>query len=391
MNRRFLSLAVSLSLVLSGCGLLGGAQPAPQATATVALPLELPSPTLPVVPAGGEQPTAMSLPCVTLVMPADGATLSASGQEQFGWTEYAGATGYLLLFTHPDGTQTATVAPLNQYDLALETLPQAGLYQWSVAVLGANSQVVCTSTPFTFQRAESAASAETPAATPSESPVPTAPSTSEAPAPTAPSTSSCMTLLTPPHTAKVHRTGGRAFTWTPVRGATRYIVAITPPSTPTVRFLSTTTALTRYMEGFSEYGVYRWQVTAYEGANVLCTSDTFEFTLGYYPVPPPVPGTCVTLLTPKNQTEFPALAAAEFSWTAYPGASQYRLTIVTPGGALNNLLSPGTSKIHAIEAFPDAGTYQWFVSPMLSDGAVLCTSEIFTFTKPKTKIPTPQP
>lgn len=388
MKIRLISIASVMSLILSGCGLLGGAQPTAEATATLGpLPVDLPSPTLPSAPTSSEQPTTAA-PCVTLIMPADGASLAASGQEQFGWTEYAGATGYLLLFTHPDGTQTATVAPLNQFDLMLDTLPQAGVYQWSVAVLGANAQVICTSAPASFTRAESAASAETPAAVSSETPAAT--SATESIAPTVPASSGCMSLLTPPHTAKVHRTGGRAFTWTPVQGATKYIVAITPPSTPTVRFMSTTTALTRFMEGFTEYGVYRWQVTAYEGANVLCTSDTFEFTLGYYPVPPPVPGTCVTLLAPKNQTDFPAVAAAEFSWTAYPGATQYRLTIVTPGGALNNFITPGTSKVHAIEAFPDAGTYQWFVSPMLGSDAVLCTSEIFTFTKPKTKIPTPQ-
>ncbi len=386
MNMRLISIASAMALILGGCGLLGGTQPTSEATATLGpLPVDLPSPTLP--PASGEQP-ATAAPCVMLIMPADGASLAASGQEQFGWTEYAGATAYLLLFTHPDGTQTATVAPLNQFDLALDSLPQPGVYQWRVTVLGADSQVICTSAPASFTRAESAASAETPAAAPGEAA--TATSTAESVAPIAPSSSGCMSLLTPPHTAKVHRIGGRAFTWTPVQGATKYIVAITPPSTPTVRFMSTTTALTRFMEGFTEYGVYRWQVTAYAGTNVLCTSDTFEFTLGYYPVPPPVPGTCVTLLTPKNQTEFAAIAAAEFSWTAYPGASQYLLTIVTPGGALNNLLSPGTSKIHAIESFPDAGPYQWFVSPMLSHGVIFCTSEIFTFTKPKTKIPTPQ-
>ena len=390
MNNRLWGIFIMIALTLSGCGLLGGAKPAPEATPTLnPLPPELPSPTLPVLPPVEEAPTAAA-PCIMLVMPADGASLAASGQEQFGWTEYPGAYRYLLLATHPDGTQTATIVPLNQHELALESLPMAGVYQWSVAVLGENSQVLCTSLPATFSRAEATASAETPIATqPGETSA--AAATSQPLAPTPPDSSGCMTLLTPPHTAYVHRTGGRAFTWTPVTGATKYIVAITPPSTPTVRFLSTTTALTRFMEGFTEYGVYRWQVTAYGGSNVLCTSATYEFTLGYYPVPPPVPGTCVSLLNPKNQTEMPAVAAVEFSWSAYPGAAKYRLTIVTPGGALNNLLSRGTSKVHAIEAFPDAGTYQWFVSPMLADGAVLCTSEIFTFTKPKTKIPTATP
>lgn len=390
MNHRFWSLCIVITLALSGCGLLGGAPSVPEATPTLGtLPLDLPSPTLPVLPPAEATPT-LGMPCVSLVMPAEGAALAASGQEQFGWTEYPGAHGYLLLFTHPDGTQTATVVSLNQHELALESLPQAGTYQWSVAVLGENSQVLCTSLPATFSRAESAASAETPTAAPVGE-TPAATDTSQPVAPTAPDSSGCMALLTPPHTARIHRIGGRAFTWTPVQGATKYIVAITPPSTPTVRFLSTTTALTRFMEGFTEYGVYRWQVTAYEGSRVLCTSATYEFTLGYYPVPPPVPGTCVSLVNPRNQTEFPAVAAVEFSWSAYPGAAQYLLTIVTPGGALNNLLSPGTSKVHSIEAFPDAGTYQWFVSPMLADGAVLCTSEIFTFTKPKTKIPTTSP
>ncbi len=390
MNNRLWSIFIVTAFTLSGCGLLGGVKPAPEATPTLnPLPLELPSPTLPVLPTVEESPTTAA-PCIVLVMPADGASLAASGQEQFGWTEYPGAHGYLLLLTHPDGTQTATIAPLNQHELALESLPLAGVYQWSVAVLGESSQVICTSLPATFSRAESAASAETPVATQAGE-TPAAAATSQPLAPTPPDSSGCMTLLTPPHTAHVHRTGGRAFTWTPVPGATKYIVAITPPSTPTVRFLSTTTALTRFMEGFTEYGVYHWQVTAYDESKVLCTSATYEFTLGYYPVPPPVPGTCVSLLNPKNQTEFPPVAAAEFSWSAYPGAARYLLTIVTPGGALNNLLSPGTSKVHAIEAFPDAGTYQWFVSPMLADGAVLCTSEIFTFTKPKTKIPTATP
>lgn len=383
---RFLALVALLS-VLSGCGLLGGQpQPTPQATQP-SLPLELPSPAPQPTPiVGGEesQPTVEPVSCAVPLFPADGAMLGTSGQEQLGWTEYLGASGYLVLLTAPDGKQSAALVSSNQYDLDLESLPQSGIYQWSVAVLGVNSQVLCNSIAFTFTKPESAAGVlptEEGMSVPAETAVPTA----------TPS-NACMTLLTPQNTAKVHRTSIRAFTWTPVRGASKYIVAITPPGMLTVRFQALEPTLTRSMAAFNKDGTYKWDVTAYNASGqVLCTSDTYEFVLGNYPVPPPVPGTCVTLLTPKNQTEFPAVAQVDFTWSAYPGATQYTLTIIPPGGLPVNFLAIEPFKTRSIEAFREGGTYQWFVSALQANGAILCTSDIYTFTKPKTVIPTPKP
>jgi hypothetical protein len=68
------------------------------------------------------------------------------------------------------------------------------------------------------------------------------------------------------------------------------------------------------------------------------------------------------------------------------------LTIAPPNSNIQErFLTDFPGMTRYIESFKDAGTYLWFVSALVSDNGILCTSDVFSFTKPKTVIPTAKP
>ena len=93
---------------------------------------------------------------------------------------------------------------------------------------------------------------------------------------------------------------------------------------------------------------------------------------------------CFKLLTPENGAKLPAIGTVTFSWEAMPGATRYQLQFTLPSGTVVSFDVEGTSSTRYLETFLMAGTYQWLVIACNSIGAIICTTESFTFEKPKT-------
>jgi len=134
-------------------------------------------------------------------------------------------------------------------------------------------------------------------------------------------------------------------------------------------------------------------VTAYDSTiRPICTAGPWTFTKQGPAEPTPTatsePGSCVTLLSPANGVDFPGPARVDFTWTAYPGAYKYIITFKPPSTAASNFLAWTPLHTRYVESFYEGGTYQWWVT--VKDGNVhdICTSQVFTFTKPETVVPT---
>ena len=95
------------------------------------------------------------------------------------------------------------------------------------------------------------------------------------------------------------------------------------------------------------------------------------------------PITCVRLLYPENAVEVPAVGKVTFEWTAHEGAETYLLTFTLPSGETVDFETNGTTRDRYMEAFAQAGEYQWNVTALASDGSQIFSNEFFTFTKPQ--------
>jgi len=108
----------------------------------------------------------------------------------------------------------------------------------------------------------------------------------------------------------------------------------------------------------------------------------------------PVP--CLTLIFPENGSDLPKEGLISFLWNDQPGAGSYRLEITAPTGEIVTFTSTATLRNQYAESLPWGGEHKWQVVALDTNGKTICTSQTFTFTKPKPPavIPwtaTPQP
>ena len=100
---------------------------------------------------------------------------------------------------------------------------------------------------------------------------------------------------------------------------------------------------------------------------------------------------CVTLLTPLNGTEIPAMGKVTFSWSPMNEVTFYVLTIIQPSGNTVSFDTKQTFRDQYMEAFSMGGSYQWKVTAIVQDRKrnEICNSELATFSKPASAQPPP--
>lgn len=93
------------------------------------------------------------------------------------------------------------------------------------------------------------------------------------------------------------------------------------------------------------------------------------------------PSGCVTLLTPADNVEIPAVGKATFSWDPVNRGTFYVLHIVLPSGTTVSFETKETFREQFMEAFPAGGKYQWKVIVQDRKKGEICSSEFATFSK----------
>jgi hypothetical protein len=98
--------------------------------------------------------------------------------------------------------------------------------------------------------------------------------------------------------------------------------------------------------------------------------------------PSKTPLSCVTLLTPPNGAEIPAIGKVTFSWNPMNEATFYVLNIMLPSGETVSFDTKQTFRGQYMEAFSAGGQYQWRVIVQDRKRNEICSSELATFRKP---------
>lgn len=88
--------------------------------------------------------------CFKLLEPPGDSGLPVSGAVNFEWDAQPGAAKYVLTFTHPNGTTYSFETTQTNLERYIESLPDAGSYQWNVTAYDENGQEICQTEPFTF-------------------------------------------------------------------------------------------------------------------------------------------------------------------------------------------------------------------------------------------------
>ena len=98
-------------------------------------------------------------------------------------------------------------------------------------------------------------------------------------------------------------------------------------------------------------------------------------------VPSKTPLSCLTLLTPPNGTEIPAIGKVTFTWNPMNEATFYVLTIILPSGETVSFDTKQTFRGQYMEAFSAGGQYQWRVIAQDRKRNEICSSDLATFSK----------
>ena len=104
-------------------------------------------------------------------------------------------------------------------------------------------------------------------------------------------------------------------------------------------------------------------------------------------VPSKTPLSCVTLLTPPNAAEIPAIGKVTFSWNPMNEAIFYSLNIMLPSGQTVAFETKEPLRKQYMEAFSEGGKYQWRVIAQDRKRNEICSSALFTFSKSAYKQP----
>lgn len=313
-----------------------------------------------LVPTGTPTPLGA---CFELGLPADGSEVAGEGAIQFDWNDQPGAYKYVLKIIKPNLAERSWIAWRSSALVDAAELPLEGTYSWSVTAYDSSIQPICTSGPWTFTKPASA-----------------------------PPSADCFSLIAPKDGFELPASGPVAFQWGEHPGRYKYILTITKPDRAEVSRIVWTNSYTIQAEALTLPGTYQWQVTAYDSnLKPLCTSEARNFIRTGTPVPTPTPGGCVSLLTPVNAASLGVTGPVTFTWTEHPQAYKYIINFKHPDGSLLSLVEFGTSHIRYMDALTQGGTYEWWVT--VKDGSLneICSSEHFTFTKPRNLVPTPTP
>ena len=97
--------------------------------------------------------------------------------------------------------------------------------------------------------------------------------------------------------------------------------------------------------------------------------------------PSMTPPSCLSLLTPLNGAELPAVGKVTFSWSPMNEAIFYALNIMLPSGETVSFETKQPLREQYMEAFSSGGNYQWRVIAEDRKRKELCSSEFATFSK----------
>jgi len=103
--------------------------------------------------------------------------------------------------------------------------------------------------------------------------------------------------------------------------------------------------------------------------------------------PTKIPPSCLTLLTPLDGAEIPAIGKITFSWSPLNEATFYALNIMLPSGEIVSFETEQTFRDQYMEVFSAGGAYQWRVIAQDRKRKEICSSELATFNKPASKQP----
>jgi hypothetical protein len=200
-------------------------------------------------------------------------------------------------------------------------------------------------------------------------------------------------LTTPADEIELGEEGEVTFSWTEQPGRLKYIFTLySPRGRNEISRKVYTNSLTLDLSEIPVGGEYLWQVTAYDtNYRPMCTAGPWAFTKPGTAVPTPEPGSCVELLYPADGTYFEGSNAVDFTWTEYPGAYKYIISFKPPSTGVSNFLAWTPSHLRFVESFTQAGTYQWWVTVKNQELQDICTSAVFTFSKPDTSYLIPPP
>jgi hypothetical protein len=304
--------------------------------------------------------------CLELLQPASGLALITDAPIVFDWGDQPGAYKYILTLTKPNGGQKSIIAWDSTLTVDPYDLPFAGNYQWQVTAYDQDIQPLCSAGPWTFYKADTLV--PTPAA-------------------------DCFQLTSPADEVEIGEDGELTFSWTEQPGRLKYIFTLySPRGMNEISRKVYTNSLTLDLADIPVGGEYLWQVTAYDtNYRPMCTAGPWAFTKPGTSVPTPEPGSCVTLLYPPDGTYFEGSNAVNFTWTEYPGAYKYIISFKPPSTAVSNFLAWTPEHLRFVESFTPAGTYQWWVTVKNEAIQDVCTSAVFTFSKPDTGYLVPPP
>ncbi len=183
------------------------------------------------------------------------------------------------------------------------------------------------------------------------------------------------------------------FDWEDQPGAYKYILTIIRPDLVKKSMIAWNSSAQVEASVLEMIGIYQWSVTAFDASlQPICSAGPWAFTQpGVSLSTPTAPnsGNCISLLAPASGVNFPGPARVDFNWSEYPAAYKYAVTFRPPTGGDVTFLAWKPPYTRYVESFIEGGTYQWWVTVKNSNMQVICSSQVFTFTKPKTVLTTP--
>lgn len=184
------------------------------------------------------------------------------------------------------------------------------------------------------------------------------------------------TLTSPDDNATLDFYDSPIFSWTPVTGASKYILQVsTSPSSWTVlSFTETTIYTTHQPEARLNNGTYYWRVIPVDpGLHNGTPSEVRSFTIGYSHIP--------TLLEPADNA-FPTFTPT-FRWTAVRGAKFYRLEYTTDSSFASGITAIETNNVaHTpVNTIENDQNYYWRVRAHTSTTNASDWSAVRTFIK----------
>lgn len=202
---------------------------------------------------------------------------------------------------------------------------------------------------------------------------------------------SCFSLGLPANGGAQDAASPIVFDWGDQPGAYKYILTITKPNGVQKTQIAWNSTLQLEPGDLPFAGTYQWQVTAYDSAiQPICTAGPWSFVKAESPAPTPA-ADCFQLLAPLDLSGQGESGPLTFSWNEQPGRLKYILTVFTPqGGELSEKVYTNSLTLE-LGDLPTEGSYTWQVTAYDTNYNPICTAGPWSFTKPGTPAPTPDP